>query len=368
MQHLISWAVAAGLCLFAAQAPLAQQRGYNGMNNGGGRSAYPSSSSSSSSASADGGKMLGTATIQYDPDTGSVIVLADDETNSHIQKVIEELDRPVPQVLIKVLFLEVTHADDLDLGIEGKIKSNHGNDINEISSVFGLASETQGGFYKIIDSDLEATIHAIATKTKLEVLSRPSVLTRNNQEATIMVGQRIPFITNSRITDTGDTLNSIEYGDIGIILRVTPHIAPERMVEMQIAPEISTLTAKTVPISSTASAPVIDKRSADTRVVVGNGKTVVIGGMMENNNVEQVKKIPLVGDIPYLGALFRRTVRSKTKTELLIFLTPLVVENPQELHAVSKSEKGNSTLVPKAFPKEEMKQFLNPAPKAMRTE
>ena len=364
MPTLISRACAIGLCLFLASSTLAQ-RTFNGSSSSssGRRSSSNSSRSSSfassSNTSTDGSKVLGTASIDYDPDTGTVIVFADEETNSHIEKVVTELDRPVPQVLIKVLFLEVTHSNGEDLGVEGILKFNHGNDVNEISTNYGLGTERLGGFYKIIDSDLEATLHAIATTNKLEVLSRPSILTRNNHEAIITVGQEVPFITNSRVTDNGDTINTIQYSDIGIILRVTPHIAPERMVEMQVEPEISTLTADTVPISDTVNARVIAKRSADTRVLVGNGKTVVIGGMMENNNKEHVSKVPLLGDIPYLGALFRRTVMDKSKTELLIFLTPLVVNSPSDLQAMTKSENGIRSLTPKALTKEQVDDFIS---------
>ena len=368
IRHLLGWVLAAGLLLVSARAPLAQQNTTNRStsSNSGSRS-YGSSSSFSSTASkpADGSKMPGTAIIEYDADTGSVIVFTDEDTNKHIQKVIEGLDRPVPQVLIKVLFLEVTHTNDLDLGVEASLTSNNGN--NSVSTSFkviGLpASATDGGFYKIIDSDFQATIHALSAKTKLEVLSRPSILTRNNQQATITVGQEFPFITNSRVTDTGETINTIQYSNIGIILRVTPHIAPDQMVEMEVAPEISALSADTpVKITDTVNASIIDLRSADTRVLVGNGKTVVIGGLMGNQKKDQVEKIPLLGDIPYLGALFSRTVKSKTKQELLIFLTPLVVENPKELTAVSQSERANSRLGPKAFTAEVLNQFLNPPP------
>jgi general secretion pathway protein D len=305
--------------------------------------------------------MTGTAIFQYDAGTGSVIVFTDEETNEHIKKIVESLDRPVPQVLIKVLFLEVTHSNSLDLGVEMQLKSVHGTDSQEFQTLFGLPTDT-GGFYKIIDDDLAATIRAIAKNNKLEVLSRPSVLARNNQAATIMVGESIPFITNTQYpTGSGNPVTDYEYRDIGIILNVTPHIAPERMVEMQVTPEISTRTGETVPIQAGLNPEVISKRAADTRVLVGDGKTVVIGGMMGNTNTEEVNKVPLLGDIPYLGALFRHTTKNKEKTELLIFLTPLVVEGPEELNAVTKAEKQSGELAPTAFSEGQIQQFMTPS-------
>src|SRR5690606_28353238 len=133
---------------------------------------------------------------------------------------------------------------------------------------------------------------------RLEVLSRPSILTRNNQEAIITVGSEVPFVTDTRITESGQQINTIVYEDIGIILRVTPFITRDGLVEMILAPEISTLTDETVPISDTLRSPVFAKRSADTVVVTPNGQTVVIGGLMEDNKTEVTSKIPLLGDIP----------------------------------------------------------------------
>jgi type II secretory pathway component GspD/PulD (secretin) len=130
-------------------------------------------------------------------------------------------------------------------------------------------------------------------------------------------------------------------------------------VELDVSPEISTLTGETVPISNTVNARVIAKRSATTQVVVDDGRTVVIGGMMEDNATETVHKIPILGDIPLLGAAFSRTQKDKSKTELLIFLTPHVVENGRELRDISLSEKGKSELAPKAFTEKQIDKYID---------
>jgi general secretion pathway protein D len=119
---------------------------------------------------------------------------------------------------------------------------------------------------------------------------------------------------------------------------------------MEVAPEISTLTSETVPITDTTDARVIAKRSASTRVVVADGKTVVIGGLMEDNYVESVDKIPILGDIPFIGGfLFGRTIKEKVKTELLIFLTPTVVTSIEDLQAATDEERQQLNIEPKAF-------------------
>lgn len=303
--------------------------------------------------------MLGDAMISSDPITRRLIVVTDDETNENIKQIIEGLDRPKPQVLINVVFMQVTHNKDLDLGAEFSQRGTYlGNDIvSTAATKFGAPAT--GGFFNILNADVDATIHALSTVGKTEILSRPSILARSSQQATIMVGQEVPFITNSRISDTGQTTNTVQYQDIGIILRVTPFITSEGLVEMIVTPEISALSEKTVAISETVNTPVIDKRSADTVVVTPSDRTVVIGGLISNQSVNQDNKIPLLGDIPLIGQVFKRTVTQNSKTELLIFLTPHVVQNPDDLSKLTDSERGKLQLKSDAFKSEDVNKYLD---------
>ncbi len=301
--------------------------------------------------------MMGQAFVEADYDTRSIIVIADEETRQYIEDIIKQLDRPVPQVLIKVVFVEVTHRNDLDVGTEFSFQ--HNNDKNTFQTAFGLEAQQFGGFYRILENDFQATVRAIEEYGKTEILSRPSILTRNNQEAVITVGQEVPFLRNSIVSDSGQITNSVEYEDIGIILRVTPFITPDGLVEMIIAPEISTITDETITVTETLSAPVFGKRSADTVVTTPNGQTVVIGGMMEDNITESDRKIPLLGDIPILGYAFKRRIKDNQKTELLIFLTPIVVEAPDSLSDLSRYESQRSKLVPQTFDKEQLDYYLD---------
>jgi general secretion pathway protein D len=133
------------------------------------------------------------------------------------------------------------------------------------------------------------------------------------------------------------------------------------MVEMIVIPEISTLTGETVPISDTIDAPIFAKRSAETRVIVPDRHTVVIGGLMEDQKTETTRKVPILGDIPLLGLAFRRKITTDTKTELLIFLTPYVVENVGELDAMSMSERTDTVLAPNVFTPEQLDRFIGDA-------
>jgi general secretion pathway protein D len=301
---------------------------------------------------------VGDALIEVDPETRSVIVITDDETNLQIEKVLKTLDRPKPQVLIKVVFMEVTHRDDLDVGVDGSLSFTSGSATNIVQSVFGSGSQGQGGVYQLLESDFSVTLKAIAEAGKLEVLSRPSILARNNQEAIITVGQTVPFIDNVNFLQGGQQVNTVEYRDIGIILRVTPFITQDGMVEMIVGPEISTITDETVTISDGVEAPVFAKRAAETVVVTPHGKTVIIGGLMEKNKIESKRKVPILGDIPLLGWAFRRTIKEDTKTELLIFLTPYIVQDPRQLGELTTLESRNAELPSKAFTEAELQQFI----------
>lgn len=372
-----SW-LTIGISLFLAADLLAQTRptqtptrapttparptGTGGTGGGGG-----GGSGGASSRQYNNSTMVGDATITSDLESRRLIVVTDDETNENIKTIIASLDKPKPQVLINVVFLQVTHDKGLDLGAEASfegrlaVKNNpEGNALTKFGVAGALTDPTSyGAFYKILGGNVNATIHALSSVNKTEILSRPSILTRSSQQATILVGQSIPLITNSRVSDTNNTtINTVSYQDVGIILRVTPFITQAGLVEMIVSPEISSLSATTIPISTGVNSPVIDKRSADTVVVTPSDQTVVIGGLISTQVIDQENKVPILGDIPLLGYAFKRNIKKNQKTELLIFLTPHVVLDPNDLSGIAKDERSKLELAPKTFEKEEMKKFI----------
>ncbi len=317
--------------------------------------------------------MIGDALISTDPETRRVIVITDDETSQFVSQVITNLDRPKPQVLIKVVFVEVHHTDSLDLGVQGNFTKNINSTPTtvDLANRFGLSPlpvPPGGGIYSLASKEYEVTLRAIAQAGRAEVLSRPSILARNNQPATINVGQSVPLVTGVRYDNFGNVINTFTYSSVGIILQVTPFITSEGMVEMIVSPEISKLADKSqwVPISygttnsaSASSAPVIDTRRADTVVVTPDGQTIVIGGLMQTIKEKTETKIPLLGDIPLLGLLFRHRVTSTDKTELIIFLTPYIVRTPAEMAALSDKERA---LMQKSYSEQELDRLLNGLP------
>jgi general secretion pathway protein D len=170
------------------------------------------------------------------------------------------------------------------------------------------------------------------------------VLTSNNQAATMSVAQEVPIPTGST-TVAGQTQTTVTYrSDIGIVLTVTPQVNPDGLVNMTIAPKITTIGADKVKISDTLDALTFATRSATTKVAVHDGQTIVIGGLIQDQVTDSVGKVPVLGSIPVLGVLFSRTVHAKDKTELLIFLTPLVAAEARQLPALTAPEQDGSDL------------------------
>jgi general secretion pathway protein D len=354
---------------------------------------------------------VGNANIMVEPDSRNIIINADDTTTKALLEVIKNLDRPQPQVLIKVVFLEVTHNNSEDIGIEGQYTGSSSvfgriaqyvtnysiftnsttttpvgggpstvgttttilpSQLQGINSSYGInnnfllaqqgANPNGAGTYTILGKDFTATLRAIAQVGKAQLLSRPSILARNNQPATIQVGQNVPLITAVTYDTFGNSHNSITYQPVGIILKVTPFITSEGLVQMIVQPSTSSIDQSVqIPVAAGVYAPAINVRSADTVVVTPDSQTVVIGGLMANADADTVSKIPILGDIPLLGSLFRHKTTANSKTELIIFLTPHVIQSPSQLAMMSESEKAHM-LTPKSYSEEELDRFLEKVP------
>jgi type II secretory pathway component GspD/PulD (secretin) len=261
-------------------------------------------------------------------ETSNVLLLsASPRYFSTIEALIKELDQPPPQVLIQAMLAEVTLDETNELGIDWNVttKWNKGRDSVNTGTQIALAAQGDGFNLSVAAGDLSFFLRALQSQGRLEVLSRPQILASDNQLATINVGQRVPFITNSRVTENGTTINTIEYQNVGIILTVTPRINPDGFVRLTVKPEISSIASSSVTISETTKAIVINQRSAETTVSVQDGHTIILGGLITTKDDHREDRVPWLGDWPLLGALFRGTTKVKERSELLIILTPHVL-------------------------------------------
>ena len=232
-----------------------------------------------------------------------------------------------------------------------------------------------GGLYQFMGNDFTATLQAIATAGKAQVLSRPSILARDGQMAEIVVGQSIYLPSGVSFTAVGNSATTVPtingtYQNVGIQLDVTPFIGANNLVQMILQPQITSIDNSTPGqvieggsiISSAVYAPNINKRSANTVVVTPDGQPVVIGGLIANDKSSNDSKIPLLGDIPLLGQLFRFSAKSNQKSELLIFLTPHIVQMPSQLAALTAKETGQSQLITNSISEQELDRFLERVP------
>jgi general secretion pathway protein D len=359
------------LCWWAAGNANAQ---FTGGTRGGAGGASRGGSGSTGGTTRDypNNTTVGDAMVSVDTDGKRIIVVADEDTQLQVGQVIANLDRAKPQVLIKVVFVEVTHSDNLDFGVEGGFSKGIGQDttasavnsfglsglnaaqsnltVNQFGLNTGNLQSPGAGLYQILGKDYQVTLRAIQSAGKAEVLSRPSILARSGQPATISVGQQVPLITGTRFDTLGNQINTVTYTSIGIILKVTPFISTNGFVEMIVSPEASELADRSqwIPISSgaggTITSPVINSRSADTVAVVPDGQTVIIGS------------------IPLLGNLFKHRVKSDNKTELIIFLTPQIIPAPADLAALTASEQARAKGMINGEAEKEMNRLLDTLP------
>jgi len=318
-------------------------------------------------------------TVVANEASNDLIVSVSPRYESRIMELIHQLDQPPPQVMIQVLLAEVTLDDRVELGLEfavqdllftetahagpnGTVQGNNfdfvvGTDVGAAGGAGAL-----GGFsFTITGEDFNFLLRALQSDRRLEVLSRPQIMVQDNKEANIIVGENVPFPTGTTIVG-GQTQTQVEYRDVGIELNVTPHINPDGYVNMDIEPSIEAITESTVPIAQGLNAPIFTKRSAQTSITVKDGETVVIGGLITSRDEETEDKVPLLGDIPGLGLLFRASRHSKLRTELLIVMTPRVVRTLEEMRALAEEERDKMDLLPDSIRQSPLMEGLQVGP------
>jgi type II secretion system protein D len=293
--------------------------------------------------------------------SNQLIVSASPRYKPQILGIIEQLDLAPPQVMIQVMLAEVTLDDSFQMGMEfalqqlrfsetavagpnGILQSNHFDVIG--GTDVGAAGSGLAGFaFTITGEDFNFLVRALQSDSRLEVIQRPMVMCQDNQKANITVGQQVPFIRGTQVSNAGQITSQVEYEKVGIILDVEPHINPDGFVFLKVKPEISAIASSTIDIGNGVLAPVFTTRSAETTVAVKDGETVVIGGLITTTESEGESKVPVLGDIPGLGILFRSTTRTKQRTELLVAMTPRVVRSVEDGRRISIESRDASGII-----------------------
>ncbi len=290
----------------------------------------------------------GAGSVRFDEKTNKLVVKDTEEKIEDIRKVINAFDEKTRQVLIDANIIQVTLSDKYSYGIDwtdiaklGDIKLTGDTNLSTgLSNVTPstLSIATTGGNYSAIVSLLK-------TYGEANVLSRPRITVLDRQEAKILVGAKEVYVTSEVTTTSGGTYHTtdhVQFVDVGVRLAVTPEINKAGFVTLKIKPEVSSADAtKTVELknpdgSTRTIVPYVTTSEADTYVSVKDGTTIIIGGLIKDTLVDHREKVPFLGDMPLIGKLFSAKGKSKEKTELVIFLTPHIIEGDKTTEEVQK--------------------------------
>jgi general secretion pathway protein D len=297
--------------------------------------------------------------VQLTPDEGTnaLVITASAQDYEVIADIIEKLDIVREQVLVEMLIMEVSEDNLKAIGIDWATLDEA---VTDSVRFFGVSNF--GPRVDLISGDLEglaigtwkkhgdttsygSVLQALEKLSGVNILSTPHILTSNHHKAKIIVGENVPYVTQSRITETTDLLTptvikTYEYKDVGITLQITPHISQGGLIRLEIDSEFTKLIENVTTTSTTTTdTPTTAKRQAQTVVSMNSGSTVVIGGLIRDDKITLEKKIPFVGDIPWVGELFKFRKDRLQKTNLLIFITPHVMSTQEDLEQITEQKK-----------------------------
>lgn len=319
-------------------APVAQAQGQPGEAGGDGKPAQPQPVAQAPKVPGKQDKIKAVA----HKESNSLIVTATPQEWEEIKKIIKILDTPRKQVLLEVLIVELSSTDLNDFGIDWRYQELAYGQFNTGLAAQGGVIDKNGrptnvntlsgfslGFIRRGGQQIIGILNANSTNENFNVLSAPQILTLDNQEAEINVGQDVPVRTQNRNAGLGGdnavTVANFEYRPTGIKLKFTPHINKNNRITLDLYQEIKNVAG--ISSEATGGNPTFNKRDIKTTIVVDNIQTIVIGGLLSNDKQKKVQKIPILGEIPLLGTLFRRTTNQNRKTNLMVFLTPHILDD-----------------------------------------
>jgi general secretion pathway protein D len=277
--------------------------------------------------------LSGELTIVPDAHANSLLIRAPRADFELIQAAVQQIDVRPPQVLIEVLIVEARRDRGFALGLQSSVADQHvaGTQNTTVGGDFTPGNTGLGDFtLRLMGAggyDLNATIGAAVSRGDVKIVSRPIVLTANDEQAEVVVGSQRPFVQVSRTlpTDLGTQDQVVQYRDVGTKLTVRPTISVDGTVQLSVSQEVSNATAETQ-----FNAPVISTRSVKTDLLVHDGQTVALGGLTDREHDVNSNGIPILSSLPFIGGLFGRQDRTTSETELFIFLTPRVIRSDED--------------------------------------
>lgn len=288
-----------------------------------------------------------TTNIQADTDLNALLINAEPGVMTEIYSVLQRIDVPRAQVLIEAVIVEITVTDSESLGVQWLIGGNDqlnsgvnftnaGTSINTVISgvaTSGANTLTTGGTAILGDTNLGAIIQALESKSNSNLLSTPKILTLDNQEARILVGETRPFQTGEYSESSSSTFVTTSREDVGLTLKVTPHINSGNEVKMEVFQTVESASDETSTLGT-----ITTVREVETVVIAGDRQTIVLGGLIQDNITESKQKVPFLGDIPFIGALFRSSSFSIDKKNLLVFIRPTIIRGKANVDSVTNTQ------------------------------
>ena len=261
----------------------------------------------------------------------SLLIYANGEEYEFIREALERLDQPVPQVLIEATLAEVTLGNDLRFGVNFRVFDGNDSVANSNTGSSVPASIFPGFSVSVIGSTASAVLNTLQSKTNVRVLSAPKLIVLNNETATLQVGDQVPIVTQQAqsVSSPGAPIvNTIELRDTGVILKVTPRVNDSGVITLDISQEVSDVAETT---SSGINSPTIQQRRLATTVSTRTGQMIALGGLIRDRVTRSKSGIPILSQIPIIGALFGTRVDTGARTELIILLTPTIIRSPDEV-------------------------------------
>ena len=267
--------------------------------------------------------------IKFDERSNRLVITDTATKIREIEKIIKAFDVKEQEVLIEAKIIQIVLSDEHKMGVDWEAIVSDYHTLDFKSSFSVLSSSDKRGKVSIgtlSNDDYTFLLEALETVGKTNILSNPSITVVNNKEAKILVGSSQPYVTTTTTTPASGpstTAETVNFIDVGVKLFVTPTIHEDRFITMKIKPEVSTVTSN-LKTSNNNTIPIVDTSEAETIVTVKDNVTIVIGGLIKEEKLTTLKKIPLLGDLPFLGIVFRNQEKTLKKTELVIFLTPKI--------------------------------------------
>ena len=275
--------------------------------------------------------------IMADKDTNSLIIYAPEAMRIRLQEVLSEIDREPMQIFIEASILEVTLTKDLSYGVDWSQIASHGdlNISNYTSKSTSFAPIAPGFSINYVGTDISAAITALSSQSKVKIVSAPKINTVENSPATLQVGDQVPVViqsAQSTSTSNAPLINSVDYRDTGVMLKVTPRVTGDHRILLDVSQEVSSVV-KTV--TSGIDSPTINQRKIESKLIVPEGTVVALGGLISSTDALSDNGIPGLKNIPFIGSVFKGQNHSRGSTELIILLKAKILRNTDDYAAVS---------------------------------